>query len=167
MDQESMLASFPTDGKDFAESSEPKKKCFVDYELDHLPWELHLDDSKPVIPLIKQSRTINYSTVHDNHSTQRKLRDTEMTADELSEIFSDLEHKRRSMDALKDHLRDFRWQIMGGRWTRENLGVNSNCYRGYAASAPSKAFCDQICLFKSYDISIKVAGDVAAMQLVN
>ena len=52
MDQESMLATFPTDGKDFAESSEPKEIIFVEDELDQLPWELQLDDSKPVLPFI-------------------------------------------------------------------------------------------------------------------
>ena len=105
--------------------------------------------------------------MHDlNHGTQRKLTDTQMTADELSEIVLDLEHKIRSMDAGANH-GDFRWQIMGGRWTREHLGVNTNCYRGHAVSASSKAFCEEMGLFKSFDISIKVGGDVSAMHLVN
>ena len=121
MDQEPMLASFPTDGKGFAESSEPKEKFFVDDELDQLPWELQLNHTQPVLPLINNTRTINYSTVHDNHSSQRELTDTHMIADEVSEILLELEHKRRSTDALKDHLLDFRWQIVGGRWTRENF----------------------------------------------
>ena len=115
---------------------------------------------------MNKSRTMNFSTVHDNHTTQRKLPETQMTADELSAIFLDLEQKRRSMDAASTH-GDFRWSIMGGRWTREHLGVNTNCYRGYAASAPAKAFCQEMGLYKSFDVSIKDAGDASAMTLVH
>ena len=89
-----------------------------------------------------------------------------MTADELSEIFLDLERKRRSIDAGANR-GDFRWQIMGGRWTREHLGVNTNCYRGHAVSASSNAFCEEMGLFKSFDISTKVAGDSSAIQPVD
>ena len=97
MDQALMLASFPIAGKDESEPSEPEQKFFVDEELDQLPWELQLDHTPPVLPLIKKSRTMNYSSRHDHPATFRQLTDTQMTADELSEIFLDLEHTRRSM----------------------------------------------------------------------
>ena len=70
------------------------------------------------------------------------------------------------MDAGSNH-GDFRWSIMGGPWTQRHLGVNTNCYRGHAASAPSKAFCEEMGLFKSFDVSIKGAGDSSAMTLVH
>ena len=64
MDQETMLASFPIDGKDCAESSEPKENFFVDNELDQPPWQLPLNHTQPVAMIIQPQRlSINSDAV--------------------------------------------------------------------------------------------------------
>jgi hypothetical protein len=82
---------------------------------------------------------------------------------EASEIFDVLIAKRAEWAVEHTEGRqDFSVDILGGKWTKDNLGVAYDAFRGHAHRGEPEEFCVKWCLQKSFRCSVTTISEEVA-----
>ena len=85
---------------------------------------------------------------------------------EAEEVFAELEVMRMDWyQSLEKALESFKTGLLGGKWTKENIGRVADAYRGYAASAEAKAWCTLYRMQPSMRFNISTYGERTSSAL--
>ncbi len=86
--------------------------------------------------------------------------------DEAEQVFIELDEMRRSWHGpLEDGAFSFKTSIMGGKWTKEHVGMVADAFRGYAATGDAKAWCVMYHLQNAMRFNISAYGEKTANAL--
>jgi hypothetical protein len=86
--------------------------------------------------------------------------------DEAEQVFIELDEMRRSWHGpLEDGAFSFKTSIMGGKWTKEHVGMVADAFRGYAATGDAKAWCVLYHLQNAMRFNISAYGEKTANAL--